>query len=114
MIFTKGLSIISIIIINTDDIIFCACGHSRIYEYNLKKKIQTKIYEGHTIAVNCISMIKDRNRFVSAAEDIRVWNITMNCIEFIIAGHKRPITCIDISYDDNFIVSGSSGHIVQV
>jgi WD40 repeat protein/serine/threonine protein kinase len=68
-----------------------------------------RVFEGHTDAVESVSISPDGRHVLSGSRDktIRLWELsTGNCIRTL-QGHTGPVSSLAISPDSRYIVSGS-------
>ena len=57
--------------------------------------------QGHTQAVNCISITTDSNYIISGSSDttVRIWNFHSRTQESILEGHTHAVTSVPITTD---------------
>lgn len=93
--------------------------------WNLGKKEEEMCFQGHLSAVNCVTVTTDGRYAISGSgsdisndkikdNTVRIWSLSKKRNDFILKGHTAMVTCVVVTNDNRFIVSGSSDKTIRV
>ncbi|OMJ89022.1 hypothetical protein SteCoe_8945 [Stentor coeruleus] len=93
--------------------------------WNLIKKEEEMCFQGHSSAINCVTVTTDGRFAISGSgsdivndkikdNTVRVWSLSKKRNDFMLKGHTSMVTCVAVTNDNRFVVSGSSDKTVRV
>lgn len=86
--------------------------HARVYDVATGKTI--RFFIGHTAKITCLDVRGDLIATGSKDTTVRLWNMEEKEAILTFGGHARPIVCLAISHQRDWIVSCSSYGVVYV